>query len=245
MPRHSRSNARAHPVAAKVTDTTNEEMKTPIKPPAVLPPLLSAIEEQMEKKIATATVHDLCNGRYAYSNVSIKLQVTTPLGLFLDEMRISRSKNFDKPDESEWKVVSGPWDLQRSEFVIHGKAPSLLKAWLVFQEQMQQVGQCEDCACITHVDDGGCRPCQIRAALNVGSECTICNLVKTNIYHLRCGHKMCRHCAKRCATDKARHCEEGELKKCPFGCTRRFRINNGLQEDSGCDCSDSEEDCAE
>ena len=90
---------------------------------------------------------------------------------------------------------------------------------------------------LTNTSDG-CRPCLLRAALNVKTLCTICLETKINMYHLNCGHSLCRPCAVKTTGSNWQHtgmCHHG---KCPF-CRGRFRLTSGMKESAqGCECDD-------
>ena len=151
------------------------------------------------------------------------------------------------------QVIDGPWTIhcdridhfRNNDFAVIATATTLDEAWTLFAVKLEQVGECQDCGIITLSGDGaGCMPCQLRASLVSPTECTICSLSKTNFYHLLCGHRMCRQCAKRCVTDDTVvSVSEEEWRKCPYSCSRRFRINQGLQEiptSRVCDMNDVE-----
>jgi hypothetical protein len=131
-------------------------------------------------------------------------------------------------------IFAGPCDDNQGEIAIDVTAPTMMEAWESFCKKLNDVGQCNNCGIITYTADG-CRPCALRSAIGIKVECTICKLSKNNPYQLKCGHSICRDCAKRCAVTGT-DCGGDELRKCPFRCHRPFLIHQGLKEMEGCDC---------
>ena len=187
----------------------------------VLPPFLATVQERIAgSMVALRSVP----GRYGQFRLNV--QVSTPGNLYIDWVTIRRT---DK-EATRWSIWTDMFDDARDRSAVSAEGATLDEAWSLFAAALQQTGECQECGCITLDEDGaGCGPCQARAALLPPTECTICSLSKHNIYHMVCGHKMCRNCALRCETVKR---DGDEYKKCPFGCTRRlFAVNQGLKEE--------------
>ena len=188
-------------------------------------PFLQSIKEKIASKLLTAYV--LACGKRA--SQLVQLDLTTTRGLFLEWVNFIRCESED-PALSNWRINSGQYDLRLGEYSIEVTAKTLHEAWVLFMVRVEEVGECPDCGVVTDVNNngGGCTSCQIRAVFPP-TECTICTLAKANIYHLKCGHRMCRPCAKRVAIDTDVEEDEGEVRQCPF-CKVHYVLNQGLKE---------------
>jgi hypothetical protein len=153
--------------------------------------------------------------------------------IFIRELTFCKvQSSTNGPDMANiWQISGGPRDVLRDRPVLHAEEDTLLEAWRSILEQARNVQECSDCGFIAQLDKGGCQQCEVRHAFGLQQECGICNQEKDNIYRLLCGHSLCRQCAKRCSP-----------RRCPFGCTRTFRLVQGLEE-MICECGQG--DCDE
>jgi RING finger family protein len=204
-----------------MTDAVPEAATTPV-------PQMPFFLVNIEKRIAETK-----------RNVSMPVQLTTKGGVYIDQIIFHKVTREDDEDISEpWIVYGGPYDQVEPHPTLWTKSSTLIGAWNNILQQADNRGECNECGNVYHIDKGGCQPCGMRKAFNQSIECPICKQQKHNIYRLNCGHSFCRHCALRVDAPNT-------LKKCPFGCSMRFRVNRGLKEHEPCDCGaehDSDEE---
>ena len=182
------------------------------------PAFLQTIKAKLEKDLSLSIQGGV---RLSSSSLVLPFHITTPHGLFINAVSFCRFVYETEPEKSVWRIIDGEYRFLGQSVLVHAAGHTLEEAWLKFSAKLQLIGECKDCGRITR-DGGGCVPCQVRAALPA-TECTICSLQKTNIFHLGCGHKMCRHCAVRIH----RVNEHSKCKKCPY-CATHFRVDRGL-----------------
>ena len=171
---------------------------------------------------------------------------------FLSQVESTLKKNAEEHNERQWHsvVVDTPclstnglrlpgvtfvYDsaIRHWQVIIRGiqrgtlLKSSLAEAWEEAVGVVMGLKHCDACDAITKCNEQ-CLPCAVRKVEGT-KECGVCCEPKHNFYTLRCGHFFCKECVKRT-----------QPRRCPL-CRQKYRINEGLEEESGCACGEEQE----
>jgi hypothetical protein len=184
----------------------------------ILPPIVREISRELDAQQGIRCC-DSPDCKIRKSHVFRDADATTKGGLLITEMCVC--KRMDGSNVT-YAIMSSEIDQLDGVPAVSAHGSTIAEAWAAWLHGMATIGECGNCGIILKCEDSkfSCEPCALRAAMGPAAmeECCVCLEDRSNIYHLRCGHRMCYRCARQLLD-----------RRCPQ-CRRVYRLDQSLRE---------------